>query len=188
VREHLVVDLAGERREARVVVVQARVVRGPLEPTAYRRRSVGVALLAVGIHRLVLDRPRLAPVHRLIRPTDRAAEGEDGCVAGRLALQLGRDRHERPGGRFERLAVDLERRGAVEHDVHLFLAAGLVVLVDQHPVLADRAGIDPERVNPEVLAHRDEIAALLHLVEARHAPLCLVVHSLTLRVRIVSPV
>src|SRR5947207_379440 len=46
-------------------------------------------------------------------------------------------------------------------------------------VLADPPGVDPERVDPEVLAHRDEAAAPLHVVEPRDPPLRVVVHPLT---------
>src|SRR5204863_10090337 len=88
VGERLVVDLARERCEARVVVVQARVVRELLEATAHRGGRVGVALLAVGLHRLAVHRPGLAPVHPLVRLADSAAEGEDGCVPRRLASRL----------------------------------------------------------------------------------------------------
>src|ERR1051325_1143891 len=81
VGERVVVDLAGERREARVVVVEARVIRVLLEGTAHRGGRVRVALLAVGLHRLAVVLPRLAPVHRLVRLADRPAEGEHRGVA-----------------------------------------------------------------------------------------------------------
>ena len=41
------------------------------------------------------------------------------------------------------------------------------MLVDQRAVLAGPEGVDPERVDPEVLAHRNASAAPLDVVEAR---------------------
>src|SRR5213080_3413515 len=62
VGERGVAGVARERCEARVVVMQARVVRHVLEGTADRFERVGVALLAVGRHGLSVERPRLTPV------------------------------------------------------------------------------------------------------------------------------
>src|SRR5215211_2981272 len=84
VAERLVVGLARERREARVVVIEARVVRQALEATADRVQRIRVALLAVGGYRLAVERPRLTPVERLVRLAGCGTEGEDGSVPGRL--------------------------------------------------------------------------------------------------------
>src|SRR5437879_9252979 len=84
VGERVVAGVARERREARVVVMQARVVRHVLEGTADRFERVGVALLAVGRHGLSVERPRLTPVDRLVRLAACGADSEDGCVPGRL--------------------------------------------------------------------------------------------------------
>src|SRR6476659_6713573 len=95
------------------------------------------------------------------------------------------DGHERVDGSLERLAVDLEGRAAVEHDVQLLLArARLVWVADQRAVLAWREGIDSECVDPEVLAHRDASPAPLDLFEARDLQLGAVVHPVD---RTVSP-
>src|SRR5512133_1089171 len=83
--ERLVAGLARERREARVVVVEARAVWQLLEASAHRVDCVGVALLAVGLHRLVVERPRLAPVERLVRLAGGGADREHGSLPGRLA-------------------------------------------------------------------------------------------------------
>ena len=48
VAERLVAGVARERREAGVVVMEARMIRHVLEATAYRLERVGVTLLAVG--------------------------------------------------------------------------------------------------------------------------------------------
>src|SRR5262245_50684406 len=53
--ERLVAGVAGEGREARIVVVEAGVVRCALEAAADRFERVGVPLLAVGAHRLVVE-------------------------------------------------------------------------------------------------------------------------------------
>src|SRR5918999_2997257 len=67
VGERVVAGVARERCEARVVVMQARVVRRVLEATADRFERVGVPLLAVGGHGLSVERPRLTPVDPLVR-------------------------------------------------------------------------------------------------------------------------
>ena len=127
-----------------------------------------------------MERPRLTPVDPLVRLARCGADGEHGSVPARLPPRLRPDGHERPGGRVERLAVHLEGRLPVEHDVQLLLARpGLVVLIDQRAVLAGRVGVDPERVDPEVLAYRNISAAPLDVVEARDLPLRLVVHPIT---------
>src|SRR4029453_13158887 len=151
VTERLIAGVARERREARVVVVQAWVVRRALKAAADGFERVAVALLAVGTHGLVLKRPRVTPVERLVRLAGCGADGEDGSVPPRLAPRVGRDDDERPCGRVDRLTIDLEGRVPVEHEVQLLLARpGLVVLADQRAVLAGRIGVDPECVNPEV--------------------------------------
>src|ERR1044071_6946968 len=61
VGKRLVAGLARERCEARVVVIEARVVRHALEGSADRFERVGVPLFAVGGHRFPVERPRLAP-------------------------------------------------------------------------------------------------------------------------------
>ena len=79
-----------------------------------------------------------------------------------------------------RLAVDLEGRRPVEHDVQLFLTRpGLVVLADQQVVLARGESVDTERVNPEMLAHRNVSAATLDVLEAHDLPLRIISHSFT---------
>src|SRR5947207_6639962 len=57
VGEGVVAGVAGERCEACVVVMQARVVRHVLEGAADRFERVGVSLFAVGRHRLSVERP-----------------------------------------------------------------------------------------------------------------------------------
>jgi hypothetical protein len=178
--ERVVVDFARERCEARVVVVQARMVRHAFEGTADRFERVGVALLAVGLHRLAVERPRLTPVDPLVRLAGCGADGKHGPVSGRLPPRVRPDEHERPCGRVDRLAVELEGRTPIEDDVQLLLARpGLVVLTDQRAVLAGREGVDSECVDPEVLAHRDVSAASLDVVETRDLPLRLVAHRTT---------
>src|SRR6266540_1390 len=170
VGERLVAGVARERRETRVVVIETRVVRHVLEGTADRFERVGVSLFAVGRHGLSVERPRLTPVDPLVRLAGCGADNEDGSVPGRLPPRLRPDEHERPGGRVERLAVDLEGRLPVEHDVQLLLARpGLVVLTDQRAVLAGRVGVDSECVDPEVLAHRNISAAPPDFVTSRVA-------------------
>ena len=147
---------------------------------ADRFERVGVPLFAVGRHGLSVERPRLTPVDPLVRLAGCGADSEDGSVPGRLPPRLRPDEHECPCGRVERLAVDLEGRLPVEHDVQLLLARpGLVVLADQRAVLAGRVGVDSECVDPEVLAHRNISAAPLDVVEARDLPVRLVVHPIT---------
>ena len=127
-----------------------------------------------------MERPRLAPVDSLVRLAGRAADHEDRPVSGRLAPHLGPDEHERPRRRVDRLAVELERRIPVEHDVHLLLArSGLVVLADERALVAGGKGVHPERVGPDVLAHRDVSAALLDVVETRDLPVRLVAHRIS---------
>src|SRR5262245_37241877 len=155
-------------------------VRHALEGTADRFERVGVALLAVGLHRRAVERPRLTPVDPLVRLAGCGADGKDGSVSGRLPPRLRPNEHERPCGRVDRLAVELAGRSPVEHDVQLLLArAGLVVLANQRAVLAGRVSVDSERVDPEVLAHRDVSAAPLDLAEPRDLPLRLVVHRIS---------
>jgi hypothetical protein len=95
----------------------------------------------------------------------------------------GRTETKRPCRRVEGLAVDLEGCVPVEHDVELFLARpGLGVLADQRAFVAGPVRVRAERVDPEVLAHRDVPAARLDLVEARDLVLRLLVHTTHLRV------
>src|SRR6476660_3980745 len=114
VGERLVAGVARERCEARVVVIEARVVRHVLEGTADRFERVGVPLLAVGSHGLSVERPRLTPVDPLVRLAGSGADSEHGSVPARLPPRLRPDGHERPGGRVERYAIDLECRLPVE--------------------------------------------------------------------------
>src|SRR4029453_412480 len=65
--ERLVAGVARERREARVVVMEAGVVRCVLEAGADCFERVSVALLAVGVHGLAVERPCLTPVEGLVR-------------------------------------------------------------------------------------------------------------------------
>jgi hypothetical protein len=55
------------------------------------------------------------------------------------------------------------------------------VLVDQRAVVAGRVGVDSERLDPEVLAHRDAPTAAPDVVEARDLHLRVVVHPIHLR-------
>src|SRR6266545_19379 len=110
VAERLVAGVARERREARVVVVEARVVRHVLEATADRFDRVGIALLAVGGHRVSMERPRVTPVERLVRLAGCGAEGEDGSVAtpaGRTRTSL---RARRPSRRPPRTSPSRRAR------------------------------------------------------------------------------
>src|SRR5439155_19559252 len=127
-----------------------------------------------------MDRPRLTPIDGLVGLTRCGADGENGSVPGRLSPQPRPDEHECSRGRVDDLAVNLEGRLPVEHDVQLLLArSGLVVLIDQRAVLAWRVGVDSECVDPEVLAHRDISAAPLDVVEARDLPLRVVAHPIS---------
>src|SRR5205823_6698215 len=121
VGERVVAGVARERCEARVVVMQARVVRHVLEGTADGFERVGVPLFAVGRHGLSVERPRLTPIDPLVRLAGCGADSEDGSVPGRLPPRLWPDEHECSRARVDRLAVDLERRVSVEHDVQLLL-------------------------------------------------------------------
>src|ERR671938_2031721 len=115
-----------------------------------------------------MERPRVTPIECLVRLAACGADGEDGSVPRSLPTRLRPDEHERPCGRVDGLAVDLEARIAVEHDVQLLLSGPcLVMLADQRAVLARRVGVDSKRVDPEVLAHRDVSAAPLDVVATR---------------------
>src|SRR5437763_1156412 len=115
--------------------MEARVVGHVLECVADGFERVAVALLAVSGHRLAVEGPRLTPVERLVCLAACGAEGEDGSVAGRLPPRLRPHEHERPCRGVDRLAVELEGRLPVEHDVQIFLARpGLVMLTYQRAV------------------------------------------------------
>src|SRR5690349_1044950 len=94
VGEHVVAGVARERCEARVVVMQAGVVRRVLEAAADRFERVGVALFAVGGHGLSVERPCPTPVNRLVRLAGCAADGKDGSVPGRLPPRRRPDEHK----------------------------------------------------------------------------------------------
>src|SRR6266700_1591169 len=96
VGERVVAGVARERCEARVVVMQARVVRHVLEGTADRFERVGIPLFPVGRHGLAVERPRVTPVDPLVRLAGCGADGEDGSVTGRLPPRLRPDEHECP--------------------------------------------------------------------------------------------
>src|SRR4029450_1678350 len=121
VPERLVGGVTGEGRETRVVVVKARVLRHLLEAVADRVERVAIALLAVGGHRFAVERPRLTPVERSVRLALGRADGKDGSFPGCLPARVRPHEHVRPRGCVERLAVDLEGRVPVEHDVQLLL-------------------------------------------------------------------
>src|SRR4051794_3014961 len=181
--ERVVAGVARERCEARVVVVQARVVWRVLEGLADSVERVGIPLFAVGGHRRAVVLPGVAPIEPLIRLAGCGADHQHGSLTGHLPPRLRPHEHERSALRLDRLAVDLERRLAIEHDVQLLLARpGLVVLIDQRAVLTGREGVDPERVDPELLAHRDVPAAPLDVVDVRDLPVGLVVHPITSRI------
>src|ERR671932_2102826 len=127
-----------------------------------------------------MERRRFAPVDRLVRLAGCGAEREDGSVPGRLSPRLRRDEYESPCGRVDRVAVDLEGRIPVEHDVQLLLARpGLVMLADQRAVLAGGVRVDSECLNPKVLAHRDVSVVALDVVETCDLPLRLVAHRIS---------
>ena len=154
--ERVVAGVAGERREARVVVVQARVVRQVLESAADCCQRVGVPLFAVGRHRLAVERPRLTPVDPLVGLAGYGADDDDSCrhLSPSAATPARRTRVFpapcRPPRRRSRSSP------SIEHDVQLLLArAGLVVLTDQRAILAGRECVDTECVDPEALAHRN---------------------------------
>ena len=124
-----------------------------------------------------MERPRVTPVERLVRLSGGGAESEDGSIARRLPPRLRPDEYERSCGRVDGLAVDLEGRRPVEHDVQLLLARpDLVVLADQRAVHAGCVGVDSKCVDPEVLADRNISVAPLDVVESRDPPRRLVVH------------
>ena len=173
--------VAREGGEARVVVMEAGVVRHVLEAPANRFDCVGIALLTVRRHRVSMERPRVPPVERLVRLAGGGAESEDGSVARRLPLRLRPDEYECSCGRVDGLAVDLEGRRPVKHDVQLFLTRPrLVMRADEYPALARRVGVDSECADPEVLTHGDVSVAPLDVVEARHLPIRIVVHPASL--------
>src|SRR4029078_7605221 len=99
--------------------MEAGVVRCVLEAGADRFERVGVALLAVGLHGLVVERPRFTPVDGLVRLAGCAADRKAGSVPGRFPPRLRRDEDVRPRGRVRRLPVDLEGRVPGETYVHL---------------------------------------------------------------------
>jgi hypothetical protein len=76
------------------------------------------------------------------------ADSEDGSVPARLPPRLRSDEYERSWRRVDRLAVDLEGRVPVEDEVEIL-----------------RVYVDSERVDPEMLAHRNIAAESLDLVE-----------------------
>ena len=96
--ERLVAGVAGERREARVVVKQARVVTACLEGAADRFERVGVPLFVVGELRLSVKRPRRTTGRSLVRPAGCGADSEDGSVLGRFRRDFGRTNTSVPGG------------------------------------------------------------------------------------------
>src|SRR5262245_19997977 len=180
VRERVVARVARKRCEARVVVVQARIVRRLLEATADRCERIGVPLFAVSDHRLSVGLPRLAPVDPLVGLPGRRADGEDRPVPGCLALRPWPDEHECSGLGVDLLTVDLEGRVPVENDVQLLLARpGLVLLSAQGPVLGGRIGVDSERADSKGLAHRNISLAPLDVVELCRLPVRLAVHPIT---------
>src|SRR5262245_38772592 len=151
-----------------------------LQGAADRLEGVGVALLAVRLHRLAVERPRLTPVDPLVRLAGRGTDGKDRSVPRGLPPRLRPDEHQRPCGRGDRVAVDLEGRIPIEDDVQLLLARpGLVMLADERAVLTRRESVDSECLDPEVLAHRNVSAAPFDLVETRDLPLRLVAHQAT---------
>src|SRR5204863_6395931 len=122
----------------------------------------------------------VAPVDALVGLAGCGADDEEGSFTGRLPPRLRPDVDERSRRGVDRLAVDLEGHLPVDHDVQLLLARpGLVVLIDQRAVLPGREGVDSERLDPEVLAHRNVSAAPLDVVEVRDFPTRLVVHLIT---------
>jgi len=120
--ERLIAGVAPERREARVVVVEPRMVRVSLEARANRVERIGVALLCVRTHRVAVERPRFSPVKCLVRLARCGTNGENCPVPCRLPPRFWADKYECPSRRVDRMAVDLECRIPVEHDVQLLLA------------------------------------------------------------------
>ena len=159
-----VLAAAGAGGVAAELVLQRRVVRVVLEALGRDRVGALVVLRAVG--RLgevpVLERRRRPRRARL------AADHEDrGLLRGRRrgAALLGAGEDERPGGRVDRLAVELERRVAGHDDVELLVMAGavallVVVLDDLVAGVRARVGVDAERRHPHRPPDRaiDEIA------------------------------
>src|SRR4029079_9342165 len=80
VGERLVARVTRKRGEARVVVIQPRVVRHVLEGAADRLLRVGIPLLAVGLHGLVVERPGVAPVDALVGLARSGADDEPGSL------------------------------------------------------------------------------------------------------------
>src|SRR5262249_32852065 len=115
-----------------------------------------------------------------------AREDRGGRLVGEGgSLHAGTDAHERPGGGRDALAVELERRAPLRHDVELLVTAGLVlvVLVDD-PVahVTGGPGVDAECGDPEVVPHRavraPTVVLLVDLVELRD---CVLAHGDLLR-------
>src|SRR6185503_11950977 len=122
------------------------------------------------------------PADRLVRLAGRCADGDDRrarLLGERGPLHIGLDEDERPRRSVDRLAVELEPRAPLEHEVELLVAVArirvrLVVLVqDAVADLPPRPGSDAERRDAEVMANGPirfpPVVDLLHLVETRDA-------------------
>src|SRR4029078_8477758 len=78
------------------------------------------------------------PRGRRIRLAWLAADGEHRRArldrAGLSTRRRVAEKHDRPGGRIERVAVQLERGAAGEHDVHLLVTERLLLMALDHPL------------------------------------------------------
>src|SRR6266480_1681089 len=167
----------GEALAAGEVVEQRRVLR-------VRRGEVPSLVGRFGVAPLLVEpagrRPEL-PSGRLVRAARRGPHGQDRRL--RL-LGEGRSLHARPGEderagwRVDALAVKLESRSAALDEVELLILSLLVVLVDD-PVsrLPTRPGVDPERRDAKVVAHRTpRLAAVADLVDVLQVGDCVLAH------------
>ena len=96
----------------------------------------------------------------------------------RRPLHAWTDEDERAGRRIEAVAVEFEPGSAAVDEVELLILSLLVVLVDD-PVsrLPTRPGVDPERRDAEVMAHRTpRLAAVAGLVDVLQAGDCVLAH------------
>jgi hypothetical protein len=177
--KHVVVGVARESREARVVVVQAGVVRRSLEATADGFERVRVPLFAVGVMDSLWNghaspqsiawyaSPGVPPRARTV-PSPVAFRRDSGPTNTSV-----------PGG----ASTTSPSTSKVAFPSSTMYSSswpepGLVVLADQRAVLAGRVGVDSECVDPEVLADRNISAAPLDVVEVCDLPVRAVVHPI----------
>src|SRR3954451_3915187 len=162
----------GEALAARDVVEQAGVLGVLLDqfPATIRRLVVLAGLVERGDRQPDLEARRLVDLTR--RTPDRDDRGARG-LGERRPLDAGAGKDHRPGRRVHPLAVELEGRAALLHEVELLVLIGLVMLVDYAVARTlPRPRVDAERHDAEVLADGPErtaaVAELVDLVDPHH--------------------